>query len=1166
MIFQASEMVILGAGKKIAEAISKPLLEALENKAKWLAGVDETSKRWKEYCTAVEQAQQEFLRTTANRRAADLLLHVLYCSKEWSKTDREWIAKLAEDFEKVSLLNEDSDLDRMTGLIYGFLQKNEVDLPEYVDFNETSREYWRILEDKLFDQPLYRDLVRDRTILRYFRKPNYDSGALYLKQFIHHNENIDFVGISGIRPRKSILLDSIFVKPLTEKANDFEDTDNETSSDVVETSDPRSLQILSTLPAVTSIGEALQDHTKMIVLGDPGAGKTILLRQIALSFAKGQEGDLIKNERRFPILIRLQDFFVKQSKRVQDFSLIDYLYTQCKEDLYIELEPGFFEKRLKLGECCVCLDGFDEIRGVDKKIQAKNIISAFVNRYQKNRFIISSRPVDYAEMPFSSMIFAHYRLLPFDENAIKNFIQLWFNARIIDQKILCQKVSSLTNIIFADSRLKSLATNPLMLTIIALVFQADEELPNQRAELYEKCIATQLETWEKSKGEAEENNTIHIRYRRHLLEHMAFQLHQMSNNGPGGNEKQGGIELLLCQHLMSPPFSLDSESAELEVKAFLSLIRRKTGLIQEKASRSYSFVHLTFEEYLAACDIYHRTFQDPSKMIAQIEPLIDKSNWQMVILLLLEILSKYSQTPTTLIRSILQKKSRYEKIFHRRLFMAARAMIERIQLEPSLEQEIVDQLLDISKSNTPAAEEAMECLGSFPVSDRIKNELSQIAQNNSTGSRLRRLAINAIFQLGCYTEAQNLWWDLIRDTSIPEGTRYQCIRSIETIPQEFLDPETTKKLVCLFQDYSEPLELRCCAAISLRKQVSTFPVIRRLLNLLGALEKSRNIHWISSSIAETGQEEIAVNKLFDIARKMKTNEEIKHVFRNHRRGLLTDQECYEQNIVLTLEDDNVAFAISRLINSYPQITEKVIEFASNSNETISSRYIAVIALANSEADPYIAGRCLVNIVIEDKKSNGQDSVIITNSDKIPLEELLGAIILSEDYIHPFARIRAICPLLRMDHIDSVLLTLLKAQFPSSLMDDIFWFYFSRLNVKVNNSTTREITGNLNHRLEFEQDFIKQLRIAGILNKYGDFDPFTKLFRLYLQKTKDSDYFDDGREEIFASSEIEYLLNALSIERKMTREHINLSIKMIQNPLINFGHRRTAYRSIQRCIY
>ncbi len=54
LLFLATEKAVKYAGGKVADSMTKPIWEALEEKAKWLAGKDDTAKRWQAFIVAFE--------------------------------------------------------------------------------------------------------------------------------------------------------------------------------------------------------------------------------------------------------------------------------------------------------------------------------------------------------------------------------------------------------------------------------------------------------------------------------------------------------------------------------------------------------------------------------------------------------------------------------------------------------------------------------------------------------------------------------------------------------------------------------------------------------------------------------------------------------------------------------------------------------------------------------------------------------------------------------------------------------------------------------------------------------------------------------------------------------------------------------------------------------
>ena len=268
-----------------------------------------------------------------------------------------------------------------------------------------------------------------------------------------------------------------------------------------------------------SVNQALGESNKIVILGDRVSGKTTLLKYIVLAFAEGKMDKLGLNETRLPIFIRLYDYVAKREACGRDgFSFTDYLNKHCTDNLQLHLPPDFFEGALERGECCVCLDGLDELGAAGLRREITQAVSAMANRYPRNRFLVTSRIVGYDEAPLDRRDFDHHTIQPLGDEDIKLFVEKWYKAREHDAVARRERAEHLIKTIMGEERIKSLASNPLMLTIIALVHRIEAELPHERVKLYDKCVTTLVETWDKVRG-------IKTTLRRRLLEKLAYWMH-----------------------------------------------------------------------------------------------------------------------------------------------------------------------------------------------------------------------------------------------------------------------------------------------------------------------------------------------------------------------------------------------------------------------------------------------------------------------------------------------------------------------------------------------------------------------------------------------------------------------------------------------------------------
>src|SRR5262249_440850 len=77
------------------------------------------------------------------------------------------------------------------------------------------------------------------------------------------------------------------------------------------------------------------------------------------------------------------------------------------------------------------------------------------------------------------------------------------------KKQLDQRAEELTTVILSHGSLRAIASNPLMLTILAALHHANAALPRRRVDFYAKIVGVMLETWEASKRGARPGDRLH---------------------------------------------------------------------------------------------------------------------------------------------------------------------------------------------------------------------------------------------------------------------------------------------------------------------------------------------------------------------------------------------------------------------------------------------------------------------------------------------------------------------------------------------------------------------------------------------------------------------------------------------------------------------------------
>jgi predicted NACHT family NTPase len=180
----------------------------------------------------------------------------------------------------------------------------------------------------------------------------------------------------------------------------------------------------------------------------------------------------------------------------------------------------------------------------------------------------------------------------------------------------------------ANLGLKELATNPLLLTLLCLVFEEGGRFPANRGELYKEGLDILLKKWDAKRNIRREEvyKQLSLQRKEDLLSQVAY--HTFARNDYFF--KQGFVEEQIRDYIRNlPNASNDDENLQLDSEAVLKSIEAHHGLLVERARSIYSFSHLTFQEYFTARWFKEKADGDFSDLVCHVT---DKQ-WREVFLL-----------------------------------------------------------------------------------------------------------------------------------------------------------------------------------------------------------------------------------------------------------------------------------------------------------------------------------------------------------------------------------------------------------------------------------------------------------------------------------------------------------------------------------------------------
>jgi hypothetical protein len=368
--------------------------------------------------------------------------------------------------------------------------------------------------------------------------------------------------------------------------------------------------------------ELLVPGTRHVVLGDPGSGKTTLLRFLALfgrskllqrRYGPNEKGESFRfqEDERLPVLVTLRRY-ADVLKSNDNLSLVDYIRGNIEADFSIAgLSMEFFEYYLESGKTVLLFDGLDELPTPSFRQKIRNRIQNMTETYPGNTTIVTSRIYSYqGPVRFHDKEFLHHRLAKLSIEEMEQFVHDWYDARLEKPRDRTEYLNSLIGILRNEEHeaIRELARNPLLLTIMVLVHRIDAVLPDERHVLYQKCTETLLNTWHTWKFH--DMDRLHRakvdRQNMHRMQAVAYWMqHEM---GGARAEQQAvvpyeALHRCLTKHIKTETPPNLEYSAEDIATAFLEFVQDRAGLLVEIGTQKFSFVHLTFQEYLTAAQI-----------------------------------------------------------------------------------------------------------------------------------------------------------------------------------------------------------------------------------------------------------------------------------------------------------------------------------------------------------------------------------------------------------------------------------------------------------------------------------------------------------------------------------------------------------------------------------
>ncbi len=374
---------------------------------------------------------------------------------------------------------------------------------------------------------------------------------------------------------------------------------------------------------------ALAEHPKAVLLGDPGSGKTTFVNHLTLCLAMAElEPDQPWLRRLegwspgwlLPVRIVLREFAAQAvpATAAEGYAgmLWEFIEGELRKHGLAEFFPALRTTLLEEGGLLL-LDGLDEVpEAGHRRERVREAIQDLARTARRCRFLVTCRTYAYQDPRGWLEDFRAYPLAPFSPVQVERFIDRWYEAVAPQEQLSSEVAAARAALLKAavdperSPYLAELAARPLLLTLMTDLHTSQGTLPEDRADLYERCVDLLLDYWQQRKVARDPQGNLVVEVGlldalglekdqlKRTLYRLAFEAHERQGQSPERGPRTANIQESELEQVLKPAVGSDER-----FQTALRYIRDRAGLLLWRGERVYTFPHRSFQEYLAACHL-----------------------------------------------------------------------------------------------------------------------------------------------------------------------------------------------------------------------------------------------------------------------------------------------------------------------------------------------------------------------------------------------------------------------------------------------------------------------------------------------------------------------------------------------------------------------------------
>lgn len=241
----------------------------------------------------------------------------------------------------------------------------------------------------------------------------------------------------------------------------------------------------------------LENDSHVILLGQPGAGKTTSMKKLCQSFFTEEVSSSLNTS--LPILIKLREIN-KSAREFNDTIIINILYNllglqiekkqnvENDDDALLQLKTRLVVQTLNSLGALLIIEGFDELITPESRKIVIEDIRKLALLLDDSKLIVTSRTGDFDYQIDGA---TQFEICPLSREQVISFSRKWLNS----EEQASQFVKDVYSTPYVDTALR-----PLTLSHLCAIYARTNKIPDKPKTIYKKVISLLLEEWDEQRS------------------------------------------------------------------------------------------------------------------------------------------------------------------------------------------------------------------------------------------------------------------------------------------------------------------------------------------------------------------------------------------------------------------------------------------------------------------------------------------------------------------------------------------------------------------------------------------------------------------------------------------------------------------------------------------